>query len=294
MKFMPFDLDYHLKLYNITEQTTKTRQDFDFLQALNENSTTALSLATELLHKSAQLGTKESQGTKSSLFDNVVTQMDNSDYQAVRHSLKQLAKLIEEDNLQSWYIEQHRRLSSLELWEQISANPLTKQIKAQILNLKGQWTSAQAKYSAHSVSALCFAAENILGLFQNYYYFAAMEFRINRHKLPKPIRKAYKAYLIEAQQKLRVLNEDFCQSMLLRLQLATASFDITYNDHIHYTGQFLDKHKLIKQQRGLPSYRRNDLSSDHFQRFLRKIIYARFRNGNWIAILTHRFDIHLE
>ena len=272
MKFMPFDLDHHLKLYNLSSPTPKTRQDFDFLQALNENSTTTLALATELLHKSAHLGAQLSTDTRISLFDDVVSQMNSRNYQGVRLSLKKLAQLIEADNLQSWYIEQHRRLSSPDLWEQINTSSMTKNVKTQIVNLKGQWTSAQAKYSAHSVSALCFSAETIVRLLENYYYFSRVEYRIHRHRIPKMLRKAYKEYLINAQERLSELKQDFCQNMLLRLQLAAASGDISYNDHIHYTGEFLDKHKLIKQQRGLPSYRRTDLSSKHFQLFLRYII----------------------
>lgn len=267
MPFLPFDLDHHLAAYNETARTPRKREDFNFLQALLPESTNALGLANELSQKSAQLSTLPHAIDSNAVFEEVKEQITQNDYQGVRVSLNKIGEFIENDDLQSWYIEQQRRLSNPDLWEQIIATPRTQRLNKQILTLREHWLSAQAGYSAHSISALWFVGNNIVGLYDNYYRFATLEFRLHRFKMPKELRQAYESYLVEAQSSLQQFKETLCQAMLDRLQLATKSGDITYNDYIHSTAHWLVENKLIMQQNGLPQTKRNDLTPEYFHKF---------------------------
>jgi hypothetical protein len=278
MPFLPFDLDHHLAAYNETARTPRKREDFNFLQALMPESTNALGLANELSQKSAQLSTLPHAIDSNTVFEEVKEQITQNDYQGVRISLNKIGEFIENDDLQSWYIEQQRRLSNPDLWEQIIATPRTKRLNKQILTLRDHWLSAQAGYSAHSISALWFVGNNIVSLYDNYYRYATLEFRLHRFKIPKELRQVYEAYLVEAQSSLQQFKETLCQAMLDRLQLATKSGDITYNDYIHSTAHWLVENNLIMQQNGLPATKRNDLTPEYFHKFTDYI--NRFGNPN--------------
>ena len=67
----------------------------------------------------------------------------------------------------------------------------------------------------------------------------AAEFRQHRSKIPQALKESYETYLSNAKKSLYGFRSDLCQAMLIRLQLATASGNISYNDHIHYTANWL-------------------------------------------------------
>lgn len=268
MTFLPFDLDHHLEQYNQQTQTPKTRQDYAFLQALSPESVKALALANDLLQKSSSLSAIPREIAGLTLLEKVKTQLNENDYKGARASLNEISLFIENDDLQSWYIEQQRRLSNPDLWEQIRSNPKTNRLKNRLAELENQWLSPSAEYSAHSISALWFVANNITALYENYHRFATLELKTHRYRLPRLIRTAYETHLKNEKTHLKQFKETLCQAMLNRLQVASESGDITNNDAIQSTAQWLAKNKLIKQQHGLPTSRRHDLTPEHFEQFV--------------------------
>jgi hypothetical protein len=272
MKFLPFDLDQHLLRYNQTEETSLKRNDFEFLRALSPESIHSFTLATELLKKSSSLGIQPLMGSESNFLDNVKTQLTDKDYQGVRFSIYKLGEFIGKNDLQAWYIEQQRRLSNPDLWDQIASNPKANRVKKPLIALKNQWLSEQAQYSGHNISALWFVANNIVDFFENYYRYAELEFRQHRSKIPQALKESYETYLSNAKKSLYEFRNDLCQAMLIRLQLATASGNITYNDHVHYTANWLLNTGLISQQHGLPRSQRNDLTPHFFHQLITYII----------------------
>lgn len=276
MKFSPFDLDHHITRHNLYEDTTLKRNEFDFLRALSPESIRAYKSALDLFKHSRNLGAESFSSKEATFLTTVIKQLYDKDYQSAHFSVYQLNEIPKLNNISSWHLEQQKQLKNAGLWNDILSKQKSSREKSQLLPLKQQWLSDETHYASHNVNALWFVANNIADFFEQYHYYAAAEYLQHRRKISKIIASDYGEYLEHEKKKLIEFRIELSQVMLTRLQLAAATNNITYGDHIHYTTQFLHNSGLFTQDFDIPKPQSNDLSPEYFQKFIEYIL----KNGN--------------
>lgn len=276
MKFSPFDLDHHTTRHNLTEGTTLKRSDFDFLRALSPECIRAFKSALDLFKHSRNLGAESFSSKEANFLDTVIKQLYDKDHEGAHFSVYQLNETPKTNNLHPWYLEQQKQLKNQGMWNEILSNPNSSRETNKLLPLKQQWLSDETHYASHNADALWFVANNIADFFEQYHRYAASEYRQHRRKIPKIISSDYEDYLENERKKIIDFRIELSQVMLIRLQLAAATNNITYGDHIHYTTQFLHNTGLVIQDFEIPQAQRNDLSPEYFQKFIGYIL----KNGN--------------
>lgn len=276
MKFSPFDLDHHITRHNLYEDTTLKRNEFDFLRALSPESIRAYKSVLDLFKHSRNLGAESFSSKEANFLSTVIKQLNDKDYQSAHFSVYQLNDIPKLNNISSWHLEQQKQLKNAGLWDQILSKQKSSREKGQLLPLKQQWLSNETHYASHNVNALWFVANNIANFFEQYHHYAASEYRQHRRKIPKIIAIDYDEYLENERKKITEFRIELSQVMLIRLQLAAATNNITYGDHIHYTTQILHNTGLFIQDFDIPKPQHNDLTPEYFQKFIEYIL----KNGN--------------
>lgn len=274
MKFLPFDLDNHIFRHNISEGTTHKPSDFDYLRALSPECILAFKSALDLFKNSIKLG-PNSFGSKEAIFlETVISQLCDKDHPEARFTAYQIEDL-PKNNQHFMHYDLQKQLKDSNLWSKILSNSYPMHEKNRLLSLKQLWLSDSTHYASHNTDALWFVANNLADFFEHYYIYAFAEYQSYQRKLPKLISVEYGDYLEREKKKIIEFRTELSQVMLQRLQLAAATNDVTYGDHIHYTTLFLHHNSSFTQDFGLPS-KRNDLSPEYFQKFIDYIL----KNGN--------------
>ncbi len=274
MKFLPFDLDNHVFRHNISEGTDHKPSDFNYLRALSPECILAFKSALDLFKNSIKLGPNSFNSKEAVFLETVISQLYDKDHLEARFTAYQIEDL-PKNNQHFMHYDLQKQLKDSNLWSEILSNSYPMHEKNRLLSLKQLWLSDATHYASHNADALWFVANNIADFFEHYYIFAFTEYQSYRRKLPKLISVEYGDYLEREKKKIIEFRTELSQVMLLRLQLAAATNDVTYGDHIHYTTLFLHHNSSFTQDFGLPS-QRNDLSPEYFQKFIEYIL----KNGN--------------
>lgn len=267
MSFKPFDIDMAIARSNEEHGTTYRRAEFGFLQALSTESLSALSCANELLSRAVDFGLIDENATD--LLDRVKAQLIDNDLKAVRATVQNIKIQLEKKALHDWHVEQQRRLTNPDLWQQLLAHPSAKLFSTPLGKLQHQWLqSPHGRYAAHTSSAILFIIRQIIPMLENYYDFAKTELNFLRFRLPRFIRAAYQQHLDQAHQQLVTLKQDLGDTMLVRLEMASQSGILSYDDNILHTSEWLAKQQLIKQQYGLPAQKYYGIDNPTFNEFV--------------------------
>lgn len=275
MKFAPFDLDLKIKWYNYSENKTTTRSHFSFLRALSPEMIKAFNLALILYKYSRNFGAESFSSKEAVFLETVISQLQDKEFQDSHFSEYKLDEDSTKTGPNSWHLQQQKILKDQSVWNDILSTTSKPQERTRLNSLRELWRSNATHYACHSNDALWFVSNNIAGFFEKYYSHAESEYRWYRRKIPHEVSIEYQEYLENEKSKMAKLRIELCQAMLLRLQLAAATNNITYGDHIHYTSQFIHHNALYDFEFGQPS-QINTISPEHFQHFVQHIL----KNGD--------------
>lgn len=270
MIFKPFDIDSAIARNNAEQHTQYRREEFAFLQALTPECLNAIRCANELLSRSADFGLMEDHDT--GLLDRVREQLINNNFKAVRSSINEIKIQLDKKALHDWHVEQQRRLTNPDLWQQLLAHPSAKLFGTPLGKLQNQWlNSAHSQYAAHTSNAILFITQQIIPLVESYHHFAKLELTYSYFRLPKTLRLDYNQHLTQEKEQIGSLKQDLCDTMLARLEMASQSGILSYDDSILHTTEWLARQQLIKQQHGLPQQKYYGIDQKNFDEFVKFI-----------------------
>lgn len=275
MIFKPFDIDSAIARNNAEQHTQYRPEQFAFLQALTPECLNAIRCANELLSRSADFGLMADHDT--GLRDRIREQIINNNFKAVRSSMNDIKMQLDKKALHDWHVEQQRRLTNPDLWQQLMAHPSAKLFGTPLGKLQNQWlNSAHSQYAAHTSNAILFITQQIIPLVESYHHFAKLELTYSHFRLPKILRLDYKQHLTQEEEQIANLKQDLCDTMLARFEMASQSGILSYDDSILHTTEWLARQQLIKQQHGLPQQKYYGIDHKNFDEFVK---FIRF-NGN--------------
>lgn len=138
-----------------------------------------------------------------------------------------------------------------------------------LLSLKYYWFS-QERFSIYSNEALVVVAKHSIPTFTDYLSLANRELKVYKRQLPMELYYQINAYLLDLEEEITCKKVKLCQAMLVRLQVASSTKNIHFDDVTLHIARQLKELNLIKTNTRLPLHPSNELSRyrQFFQEFI--------------------------
>jgi hypothetical protein len=259
---------------NLNEKNKKLRINKKDWQCFSEKSIKALTDANLIYEKIPE----QTLGLTKSTFEHKQAMKENCksvDYSTFHESVKLYRSEQMKIKVHKWHVESRKRLN--ENWRWIEFEQCIKSTNLNVIinleklkNLEDFW-GKQQQFSHYTSLGLYKIINEVLPIFENYLEFTEIELKVKKAGIDKIVRNQINEYLQELVKEISNEKKQLCETILARLEVASAMRDPSFDDVTWFVTRELKSLNVLNQDFQLQLPRRDMVEFfDFFHNFIRQ------------------------